>query len=351
VTVSTPVLPGQALVLAVGLAVMLVVNAVILRVALAPLRRLTRAMSTADLLRPVSRPAVTGSGEIAVLVATFNTMLDRLESERATSSARVLSAQEAERRRIARELHDEIGQTLTAVLLQLKYASDRAPEPIRADLRLSVETTRGSLDELRRIARRLRPGVLEELGLASALRALAGELSTPALSVRHRLTPGLAALDHDTEVVVYRVAQEGLTNAARHADADRATLELLPAPGGGVELLVGDNGRGVGDAPEGAGIRGMRERALLAGADLSIGPGPTGGTEIRLRLPAPKPRTPKSPGPAEPAAPEPAVPGPAVPGPIGPEPRPSVPGPIGPEPRPSVPGPIGPEPAVQEVER
>ncbi|MFF0217653.1 sensor histidine kinase [Streptomyces vinaceus] len=285
VTVSTPVLFGEALVLLGGLAAMLVVNAVLLKVGLAPLARLDRAMATADLLRPAGRPTVSGGGEVAGLTRTFNAMLDRLEAERATSSGRVLTALEAERGRIAQELHDEIGQTLTAVLLQLKHAADRAPEPVRTDLHQAQETTRASLDEIRRIARRLRPGVLEELGLHSALRSLAGEFTTPRLGVTAHITPGLPHLDPAAELVLYRVAQEGLTNAARHSGAARVEVHLRPLPGGGVALLVRDDGHGLGEAPEGAGIRGMRERALLTGAELHVGAGPHGGTQVRLEVP------------------------------------------------------------------
>ncbi|MFE5326026.1 HAMP domain-containing sensor histidine kinase [Embleya sp. NPDC056575] len=285
VTVSTPVHLGQALVIAAGLAAMLLANAAILRIALSPLQRLSRAMTTADLLHPGTRSRVTGPGEIAELITTFNTMLDRLENERATSSARILCAQEAERRRIAQELHDEVGQTLTGVLLQLKHTADHAPAPLREDLHLAQETTRAGLDEIRRIARRLRPGVLEDLGLASALRALAAEIDTPRLRVRHHLGPDLPVLDPETELVVYRVAQESLTNVARHAVADRADVHLH-ASDTGVELVIRDNGKGIEGAPEGAGIAGMRERALLIGAELSVRTGPAGGTEIRLDAPS-----------------------------------------------------------------
>ncbi|MFE5680424.1 HAMP domain-containing sensor histidine kinase [Streptomyces erythrochromogenes] len=286
VTVSTPVLFGEALVLVAGLVAMLVLNAVLLRIGLAPLGRLSRAMATVDLLKPGVRPQVTGQGEIAELTGTFNTMLDRLEAERATSSGRVLSALEDERQRIAQELHDEVGQTLTAVLLQIKHAADRIPEPVRADLHQAQETTRASLDEIRRIARRLRPGVLEELGLHSALRSLAAEFTTSRLSVGAHITPGLPALDAATELVLYRVAQEGLTNAARHSGATRVEVHLRPVPGGGTSLLVRDNGRGLGGAPEGAGIRGMRERVLLIDAELLVGAGPGGGTDVCLNVTA-----------------------------------------------------------------
>ncbi|MFI7406818.1 sensor histidine kinase [Streptomyces sp. NPDC049541] len=284
VTVSTPVLPAEALVVVVGLAALLAGNAIVLRLGLAPLRRLGRAMAAADLLRPGARAVVAGPAEAAELITTYNTMLDRLESERAAGAARALSAQERERQRIARELHDEVGQTLTAVLLQLKRVADRAPEELRGEVGQAQEATRAGLDEIRRIARRLRPGVLEELGLVSALRSLAAEFTTHGLTVRHRITGDLPPLTQESELVIYRVAQEGLTNTARHAGADRAEVRLRPVTDG-VELLVRDNGKGLGTAPEGAGIRGMRERALLIAADLSLAPGPEDGTDVRLRVP------------------------------------------------------------------
>ncbi|MEV0458784.1 sensor histidine kinase [Catellatospora methionotrophica] len=291
VTVSTPVVLTEALVLAVGLALMLVANAALLRVGLAPLHRLSRAMATLDLLQPAPRPIASGHAGIADLIRAFNTMIDRLEAERATSTARALSAQEDERRRVARELHDEVGQSLTAVLLQLEQVARHAPAPLNAELRQVQETTRGGLDEIRRIARRLRPGVLEELGLASALKALITEVTGHTdLAVVHRLDSDLPPMDAETELVVYRVAQEGLTNAVRHARASRVELSLHRRPGE-VLLRVADDGRGAADAAEGAGIRGMRERALLIGAQLEVVRSAAGGTEVRLRVPAAATRT------------------------------------------------------------
>ncbi|WP_371668758.1 sensor histidine kinase [Streptomyces sp. NBC_00289] len=285
VTVSTPVLPAEALVVVVGLAVLLAGNALVLRIGLASLRRLGGAMAAADLLRPGPRAVVAGPAEAAELIMTFNTMLDRLEAERATGAARALSAQERERHRIARELHDEVGQTLTAVLLQLRRVADRAPDGLRAEVGQAQEATRAGLDEIRRIARRLRPGVLDELGLASALRSLATEFTAHGLTVRHHIVGGLPPLTEETELVVYRVAQEGLTNTARHAAADRAEVRLRPVADG-VELLVRDNGKGIDAMPVGAGISGMRERALLIGAVLAVESRPGRGTDIRLRIPA-----------------------------------------------------------------
>ncbi|MEU9508740.1 histidine kinase [Micromonospora sp. NPDC048170] len=285
VTVSTPVLLTEAVVLTLGLVAMLVANAALLRVGLAPLHRLTRAMTTVDLLQPEPRPVPAGQAGIADLIRTFNAMVDRLEAERASSAASALSAQEAERRRVAQELHDEVGQTLTAVLLELKQVARHAPEPVRAQLVQVQETTRDSLDEIRRIARRLRPGVLEELGLTSALKALVTEVTGHTeVSVRQHLDADLPALDGEAELVIYRVAQEALTNTVRHARATTVELSLVRQPGH-VQLRIRDDGRGIGDATEGAGVRGMRERALLIGAQLTVAPGPAGGTEVRLRVP------------------------------------------------------------------
>ncbi|MFG1910225.1 HAMP domain-containing sensor histidine kinase [Kribbella sp. NPDC048928] len=285
VTVSVPVLFTEAAVLIGGLAVMLVANAVLLRVGLAPLARLNRRMSTVDVLRPGQRLPVRGHGGVPDLLRAFNDMLDRLEQERATSAARALSAQESERRRIARELHDEVGQTLTAVLMDLKRAGDRAPDPeLRDELAQAQETARASLDEVRRLAHRLRPGVLEDLGLTSALTALADEVADhTGLEIRRRFDGGLV-LDEQTELVLYRVAQESLTNVARHAGATRIDLSLV-REGAAVVLRIADDGRGVGPAHEGAGIRGMRERALLIGAQLDVGDAPQAGAQITLRIP------------------------------------------------------------------
>ncbi|MEU1513787.1 HAMP domain-containing sensor histidine kinase [Streptomyces sp. NPDC005811] len=275
VTVSVPVLLTEAVILVGGLAVMLVATGTLLRWGLAPLGRLTRLMTTVDLLRPGQRlpvPGAGGGGEVSELILTFNAMLDRLEHERATSSARALLAQEAERRRIAQELHDEVGQSMTAILLVLKRAADDAPGPLREDLRQAQEITRESLDEVRRLVRRLRPGVLEDLGLVSALTSLTQDFAThTGLHVVRRFDADLPALGEEGELVLYRVAQESLTNAARHADAQRVEVSLRRA-GGAVVLEIADDGRGIEAACEGAGIRGMRERALLAGATLDITP-------------------------------------------------------------------------------
>jgi two-component system sensor histidine kinase UhpB len=256
---------------------------------LGPLDRLRRLMEDVDLLRPGQRLPERGSGPAAELIGSFNAMLERLEAERAASSGQALAAQEAERRRVAQELHDEVGQSLTAVLLGLRQVADRAPADLQQEVLLVQETARAGLDEVRQVVRRLRPGVLDDLGLVSALTSLVTEHArlTGALVCR-RLSPDLPALGPDAELVVYRVAQEALTNVARHADAGRVCVELAPTfTGDAVQLRVVDDGRGLGDGREGAGMRGMRERAMLVAATLTVGPHQEGGTELRLMVPVP----------------------------------------------------------------
>jgi two-component system sensor histidine kinase UhpB len=284
-TVSTRVLRSEAVVLAVGLAVILLTNALLLRRSLAPLDRLASKMATVDSPAPGQRLAQEGSGVVAELIASFNAMLGRLEAERSSSNAKALAAQESERQRIARELHDEIGQTLTVVLLGLKRAVDQAPPHLAEELEAVQDAARMSLEEVRRVARRLRPGVLEDLGLMSALSALATDIAGHSgVHVRRRFAPGLPSLDEEAELVVYRVAQEALTNVSRHADA--RTVELSFSKQGEALLLrVADDGKGIHGASEGSGVLGMRERALLVDGRLDIGPGHLGGTEVRLLVP------------------------------------------------------------------
>lgn len=286
-TVSARVLVSEGIVLTVGLIAMIVTNALLLRRSLAPLDRLTRLMDDVDLLRPGSRLPESGAGAVARLIRTFNAMLARLEAERGASAAAALAATEAERQRIAQELHDEVGQNMTAVLLGIKRAADRAPDDLAPELHALGETVRAGLDEVRGIARRLRPGVLADLGLLSALGALASEFSGHSgIAVRQGVAPGLPSLSPEAELVIYRVAQEGLTNIGRHSGATQAEL-TLSKQGDTIALRVADDGRGRGDAAEGAGIRGMRERALLIGATLTVGPRVGGGTEVRMLVPAP----------------------------------------------------------------
>jgi two-component system, NarL family, sensor histidine kinase UhpB len=285
-TVSFPVALAEAIVLAVGLGAMLVLNFVLLRRALSPLERLRTLMRGADPLRPGTRAAVDhATPELRAVTKTFNEMVERLEAERRESAGRALAAQENERLRIARELHDEVGQRLTAVMLQLDGLSRTETAPAVVEAR---EGVRESLEEVRLIARRLRPEALDDLGLVSALAALTNSLErSGGISIKRRIERSLPPVHPDAELVVYRVAQEALTNALRHGDCGEARLELRLVEGA-VQLEIADAGTGFEPEhiPESGGIRGMRERALLVGATLDIESGPGQGTTVRLRLPA-----------------------------------------------------------------
>jgi len=274
--------------LVVALGLMLALNFLLLRPVFAPLERLVGRMGTVDLLRPGQRLAETGGAEVATLVRSFNQMLGRLETERRASGRRVLAAQEAERLRIARGLHDEVGQVLTGVLLQLDALAKRAPEQVRLELDETKETVRGALDEVRRIARELRPEMLEQLGLVSALTALSTNFAdVSGIKVERRFDADLPPLSDEAELAVYRVAQEGLTNIARHSGARNVELVLEAGPSS-VTLRLADDGRGLDGAEpaNGGGMRGMRERALLVGGVLAIKAGRGGGLEVRLEVPA-----------------------------------------------------------------
>jgi two-component system sensor histidine kinase UhpB len=288
VKVSVPVTFNELVVLLAGLLLMLVLNVVFLRRTLRPLRALTDTMDHVDLLTPGRRVEIPEAGsDVRRLAAAFNAMLGRLESERRESAGMALTVQEGERQRIARELHDEVGQTLTAMLLQIESFYPDAPGPLRVHLDELRETARSGAEDVRRIAQRLRPEALEELGLQSALVALSDLFAEQTgLKVTRRIGDDLPLSAQD-ELVIYRVAQEALTNIARHAHATHAELELGLDGNAAVVLRVRDDGRGFDSTGRHAsyGVRGMRERAMLIGATMQIESTGSRGTEVVLRVP------------------------------------------------------------------
>lgn len=278
VTIHARIAIVEGLDLAVALVVMLAANLLLLRHTLQPIGRLVERMRKIDLLQPGQRIPEQGGVEVAELTRAFNEMLERLETERRESGKRALHAQEAERRRIASGLHDEVGQVLTGVLLRLEDDETKA-------------AVRQALEEVRRIARELRPEMLEQLGLVSALTELSRKFAdSSGIRVERRFATGLPPLSDDSELAVYRVAQESLTNIARHADASHVEIALHPGPDS-VVLRVVDDGRGIPTPDPFAlnghgGLRGMRERALLVGGALAVKRGSEGGVEVRLEVPA-----------------------------------------------------------------
>jgi two-component system sensor histidine kinase UhpB len=289
VTISAPVTLHELALIVATVAAMLGATLVLLRRALSPLRELTTLMHTIDPLDPGRRlTGVAGSDvEVATLAEAFNAMLDRLEAERRSSARRALAAQEDERLRIARELHDEIGQSLTAIAMQAERAAQSAPAGDQATLAEIPEAIRRSVGDVRRIARRLRPEALDDLGLVNALISLCRRIGHQSgARIETDLATDLPTTSPETELVVYRIAQESLTNAVRHANASKITLSLAVVDEY-LTLRVRDDGRGI-DGPlanDTAGVNGMRERAMLVGGQLRIRSDRGAGTEVQLDLP------------------------------------------------------------------
>ena len=278
----------EAIVLGVALVLVVALNVYLVRRVVRPLEALTALARRVDLTAPGQRmPPASPTSEAGVLSITFNDMLSRLEAERREATGRVLDGQEAERLRIAQELHDQIGQELTAVLLALARVERRVPPELRQSLLEVQDAVRGSLEDLRRIAVELRPEALDDLGHESALAVLCERFAERSgLEVTQRIAPGLPILTPEAELVVYRVAQEALTNVARHSGVATAKLELARRDDL-LTLTVTDTGRGLpqGHRP-GTGIRGMSERAALIGATLAIeDAGRRGGVRVRLEVP------------------------------------------------------------------
>jgi two-component system, NarL family, sensor histidine kinase UhpB len=289
-TVSSPPVHSEVLILLVGLAVVIAANAVLVRAALVPLDRLIRHLDRVTTTDPIERVPVPDSGVAHGLAIAVNDLLGRIEAGQRESSAAALAAQESERSRIAQELHDGVGQSLTAIILELGPLAEEASDSLANSLLRIREATRASLDEVRTVARRLRPHVLEDLGLRSALAALTTDLFGPTTGIQvHRsVMPGLPEVDRTTELVIFRVAQEALTNVARHSAA--TTVELtLGSHGHEVVLVVVDDGRGIGAGVDGSGLRGMRERAALVGGRVRVSARDGGGTEMTLVVPASAP--------------------------------------------------------------
>ncbi len=286
-TVRYPITATEAIVLVAGVVLVVVANASVLKISFGSLKRTVARMETVDLLQPQQRLPVVGSPETRAVVAGLNQMLARLESERRESSRRTLAALEGERWRITQELHDEIGQRLTAQLLQLGNLAADLPPDLRERVSTIQEGARAALDEVGVLAWQLRPGILDDLGLLSALEALVESLEeqAPRVRVRSSLPAALPAMSAEEELAIYRIVQEALTNAIRHAGAGAVALTVA-GEGGRIRVSVSDDGVGIAQSEaEDAGIRGMRERAVAIGATLAIATAPGDGTRVALQLP------------------------------------------------------------------
>ena len=226
---------------------------------------------------------------LAYTIRIFAEIYRRKGRELERLSTRLLSAQEEERRRIARQLHDELGQALTVAIMDLRLAEREAPEGLKERLRQGARLLEEAIAEVRELSHNLRPPLLDELGLAEALRALI-ERFAAAEGLKIELEVGeLGRLPPEVESLVYGAAQEALTNAAKYAEASRVNIHLSRVDNH-LRLEVADDGRGFDvqrtlRAGSGLGLKGARERAMLAGGRLQIESRPGAGTRLILEIP------------------------------------------------------------------
>ena len=276
------------LLIALSVFIVVLLNSILLRRRLEPMGRLVETMSSVDLATPGKRADVTrgAADEVRRLSADFNRMLERLEHERRESGRAVLRAQEVERSRIAQDLHDEVNQALTAILLRLSATISDAPPALQEELRETQALATQAMEELLHLARELRPTALDDHGLVPALTsqvASFGDRTGIRSSFRRHGT--VPPLSDEEQLVIYRVTQESLSNVVQHAEAHHVAVDLSFT--GGTVLKVVDDGHGF-DANGGRtgrlGLSGMRERALLVGGHLTIFSEPGDGTTIELTM-------------------------------------------------------------------
>jgi two-component system, NarL family, sensor histidine kinase UhpB len=280
-----------------GVGVTMLVNALILRVALRPLYLLEETAAAVQNGNLAARTPLSpiADRELERLTRTFNAMLDKLAAYRQRTrdvAARALNAEEEERKRIARELHDETAQSLAALLIRLRLARDMDDPTERAALieELRLQLT-AALEGIRRFARGLRPPALDELGLGPAIESHLRVVSeTMGLPVRLEAEPLDHALWPQAELALYRIVQEALSNVVRHAGATRATVRIR-RENGFVAVTVEDDGKGfdpaevLGRDGGGLGLHGMQERASYLGGRVTVESEPGRGTRVRAEIP------------------------------------------------------------------
>ena len=273
-------------------ALSLIVNLAVLRRRFTPLENLIEDMEKVDLARPGANlpPSIDGKAEteeVERIELAFLRMMRRLEAERRRAGSAALRAQEEERARVARDLHDEVNQSLTGVLLHLEAARAAAPPELKAELDQTSSAANQAMSELLTLARQLRPTALDDLGLRAAVEGLTESFDAGDITISFAADGDFSTLPEDVQLVVYRVAQEALSNAARHSGASRIEV-ILARHDGEVSLQVGDDGSGFAfaESDRGLGLAGMRERSLLVDGDLKIESRPGNGTTVRLRVAA-----------------------------------------------------------------
>jgi two-component system sensor histidine kinase UhpB len=280
----------QFALLAMAIMLALLANIMMLRRRFSPLEQLIDRLERIDPAQGVSfdQPATGEMEEVDRLSATFKRLLERIESERRRSGRLVLRAQEEERKRVARDLHDEVNQALTAILLRLQALMQDAPSPaVERELSQLKRLVNQAMEELLQLARQLRPTALDDHGLQTALEGQVRRFGDQhGIEAMLRTEGESDTIGDDQQLVVYGVAQEALANVARHAEATHVQVDLF-ANGHGVDLRVSDNGRGFDSTlpPSGLGLNGMAERARLVGGELNVYSSAGRGTIVTLHVP------------------------------------------------------------------
>jgi signal transduction histidine kinase len=218
--------------------------------------------------------------------------LAALSNERRDIAQKLMATREATLREIARELHDEFGQLLTAMGSMLNRASKQLPEgsPVRQELREVSEIAQSALDNVRGLSQSLHPSILEELGLESTMNWYLSTFEKQfGIEVSYERHGDPVVVDEQIGIHVYRVLQEALANVARHSGAKRASVRLRSS-NDLLELEVEDHGAGfkAERSQRGLGLIAMRERAALLRGSLEVTRPPQGGTLVRLRVPLPQ---------------------------------------------------------------
>ena len=279
----------QFLILALAIVLSLCVNLWMLQRRFAPLERLIERVERVDPADPetftVNSQAAT---DVDRLAQSFRALLERLESERRRSGGHVIRAQEEERRRLARDLHDEVNQALTAILLRLEALTQEGTsgqDPELAELKKLVNQ---AMDDLSGLARQLRPTALDDHGLVPAIDSQLSRFSArTGVAGQFQSRGEFGHLTDDEQTAIYRIAQEALTNAGRHAEATHVSVELCGGPQA-TELRVADDGQGfdtANDASGRLGLKGMAERARLVGGSLDVRSRAGTGTTVTLTVP------------------------------------------------------------------
>src|SRR5439155_7653857 len=278
----------QFALLGLSIALVLLVNMLMLRRRFSPLDRLIERVEAIDPAEPAGFEAPEADEaveEVDRLASSFRRLLQRIDEERNRSGRLVLRAQEEERRRLARDLHDEVNQSLTAILLRLEALNRSAPPGIERELHELKRLVNQAMDELLRLARQLRPTALDDHGLTSAIVSQVRRFASQTGIKAEINTSGAATeLESDQEIAVYRFAQEALSNVAQHARARHVEVDFS-ANGHGLELRVRDDGRGFDPDTrhDGVGLSGIAERARMVGARFEVESSPGHGTALTLQ--------------------------------------------------------------------